>query len=273
MNFLKQAATVSWLVFFSITIFITGCRRQDRLPLGDNRPVVDDVFGGDKVAEVTDSVAADTGVPQECPIENLTRRCQCEKDGNTVFGRQTCDEMGRWGQCECAELPETIIFIEADDEIGEPQENRGNVTFSWEQTIPASGECVAGVYVGAFTCEMKWDTLPVGYVTGPVSFTLEQSPSGEFLVIEDGTLTGQTDFGIIFTSHLTGSLDCSADSFRATVLDGVYGVPPLMIGTFAGTLEAPLDRSSQTLAGTWSLYDEWNPEMPCTGPWDAVRQP
>ncbi len=271
MNPRQRSSAVYWFALLSVATFETGCTKQERLHLGDNRPVSGVVLRGDGSAESDNSFAVDSAAEPACPMKNLTRRCECRQDGRTVFGRQTCDGMGRWSQCECAEIPETVI--ETDSAIDEPRENKGNVTFNWDEPVAVEGDCVAGTYVGAFTCEMRWDTLPVGFVTGPVSFTLEQSPSGEFLLIQDGTLTGQTDFGIVFTSHLTGSLDCSTDSFQAQVSEGVYGMPPLLFGTFAGTLEAPLDRTTQTLAGTWSLYDEWNPTMPCTGPWNAVRQP
>lgn len=276
MNPRKQSVTISSLAFLSLATFATDCTRQVRLPLGDNRPVEENVLGEggvtrEGVAGVDISGVADSGVARECQMTNLTRRCRCRQDGKIVFGRQTCDGMGRWRQCECAEIPETII--EADSAINEPAENKGNVTFNWDEGVSTEGNCVAGVYVGAFNCELKWDTLPVGFVTGPVSFTLEQSPSGEFLVIQDGTLDGQTDSGLSFTSRLTGSLDCSTDLFHAEVAEGSYGIPPFVFGTFDGTLDAPLDRDTQTLTGAWSLYDELMPTMPCEGPWNAVRQP
>ncbi len=179
--------------------------------------------------------------------------------------------MGRWSHCECAEISGTIA--DTDSAIIEPADNKGNERFTWKKTTPATGECAAGVYAGWFSCEVTWVDLPIRSITGPVSFTLEQSPSGEWLLIGDGTLTGQADFGMEFAASLSGSLDCSTDTFQAQLWNGIYGLPGLMLGSFLGTLEALLDRPRQTLTGTWSLYGELHPTVPCVGPWSAARQP
>ncbi len=126
-----------------------------------------------------------------------------------------------------------------------------------------------------FTCELDLgDGFVVGTVSGSVAFTLEQSASGEFLVIRDGTLTGQEDFyGVMFDSPLTGSLDCATNTFHAEV-DGTYGSMGLVMGTIGGTLDAQLDRTTQTLTGTWGVFgSSFASTIPCEGPWNAIKQP
>lgn len=146
-----------------------------------------------------------------------------------------------------------------------------NVKFDWPESVPSTGACLPGTYTGQFTCVLNpGGIFPPGTVTGPVTFQLQQSSSGEFLEIKDGTLTGQTT-GVTFTSPLGGKLDCSKNTFHADATNGTFGVPPFS-GTFAGTLDGKLDRPTQTLTGTWSLTATGS-NLPCIGPWSAVRQP
>ena len=111
--------------------------------------------------------------------------------------------------------------------------------------------------------------LPPFTVSGPVSFTLAQSENGEFMKITDGILEGNA-MGYVFTAALAGQLDCDTNEFAADALNGTYGTPPFN-GTFAGDLSAQLDRTSQTLNGSWSLSP--NGFQPCVGPWSATRIP
>lgn len=146
-----------------------------------------------------------------------------------------------------------------------------SVKFDWPESAPSTGACLPGTYTGQFTCVLNpGGIFPPGTVTGPVTFELAQSSSGEFLEIKNGTLTGQTT-GVTFTSPLGGQLDCSTNGFHADATNGTFGVPPFS-GTFAGTLDGKLDRPTQTLTGTWSLTATGS-NLPCVGPWSAVRQP
>jgi hypothetical protein len=157
--------------------------------------------------------------------------------------------------------------------VGPPKETTydPNVRFDWPESAPSTGTCLPGTYAGQFTCELNAGGIfPPGVVTGPVTFRLEQSSNGEFLEIQDGTLTGQTT-GVTFTSPLGGKLDCSTNTFHADATNGTFGVPPFS-GTFGGTLDGKLDRPTQTLTGTWSLTATGS-NVPCIGPWSAVRQP
>jgi hypothetical protein len=142
------------------------------------------------------------------------------------------------------------------------------VGFDWPDTVPQQGTCAPGVYEGRFNCELSggFFIFPLAF-TGPVRFTLERSANGEFLEITDGLLEGDAE-GILFTSELAGQLDCTTNAFEADAIDGTY-TGAFANGTFTGTLEAELDRQTQTLSGTWALTAEG--QAPCVGPWSATR--
>lgn len=141
-----------------------------------------------------------------------------------------------------------------------------NIVFDWPEAKAQSGNCLAGQYVGQFSCEMDpGGALPSGLVTGPVSFTLQESLAGEFLEITTGALSGLAGL-VQFQSTLDGKLDCTTDSFHAVCIDGMY-----FGGTFSGTLEGSLDRATQTLSGTWAMATAGVP--PCIGQWSVVHTP
>lgn len=261
---MSAAFTVLLLV---AAVASVGCSAQERVSLGDNSPV----RAGSGAEQSETDPAADAGSGPACPTTNETRACQCETDGGVVPGRQSCYGAGIWGPCECSGAPSTLVGT--GGEIGDPSGNRGTALFDWERTTPEGGDCSAGVYRGEFTCEI--DTtgglFPPGVVTGPIEFTLEESPEGEFLVLSEGTLVGLTTFGLNFSCNLAGTLDCSTNVFHADAVNGVYGVPPFG-GTFGGTLDAQLNRVTQTLNGEWALTAV-GMTVPCIGPWSVVLQP
>ncbi len=247
----------------------SGCSAQQRASLGNNDPVQ---AGSGAEGSATDPTPeADSG--PACPSANLTRACQCPTQSGNLPGRQTCYGAGIWGPCECSGASSTIIG--SGGETGDPSANRGTALFEWERTRPEGGDCTAGVYRGDFTCEIDTSggLFPPGVVTGPIEFTLEESANGEFLVLSEGTLVGLTTFGLNFSCNLEGTLDCSTNLFHAEAVDGVYGVPPFG-GTFGGTLDAQLNRVTQTLNGEWALAEHGAyASIPCIGPWSAVLQP
>lgn len=151
--------------------------------------------------------------------------------------------------------------------------------------MPMAGKCLPGTYTGTFSC-----TVDMGFgikteYTGPVSFVLTSSPSGEFLEISNGTLGG-TGNGIPFMADLNGKLDCTTNEFSATTANGTY-IILIFSGQFSGSLDGRLDRLTQTLAGMWTLVPLLGgtatggasgaggaaaQPFTCPGTWSVVRQ-
>jgi hypothetical protein len=141
------------------------------------------------------------------------------------------------------------------------------ITFVWPEADPTL-VCRSGTYIGQFNCQMSpGGPFPTGPYGGPVTFMLKQSANGEFLEIEDGILRG-TVAGLVveFVSDLVGKLDCRTNQFQAQVVNGTF-----FGGTFAGALEGKLDRSTQTVTGTWNMGIPFAP--PCIGPFTVMRSP
>jgi hypothetical protein len=141
------------------------------------------------------------------------------------------------------------------------------VTFVWPEADPTL-VCRSGTYTGQFNCQMSpGGPFPIGPYGGPVTFLLKQSANGEFLEIENGTLRGTVEgFVVEFVSELVGKLDCKTNAFQAQVVNGVF-----FGGTFAGMLDGKLNRSTQTVTGTWNMGLPLAP--PCVGPFTVVRTP
>ncbi len=295
MNPRQRSSAVYWLAFLSVATFGTSCSKPERLPLGDNRSVVDSVFDKDESAEIENSVTVDTGVPRECPIKNLTRRCRCQQDGKTVFGRQTCDDTGNWSRCECAEIPETIIVIESDSAVGEPIENKADLNFYWQRSVPTGDTtCEPGLYIGGFTggyLSSANALVPVP-VFGDLQFELYQHLTGEFLEIRDGVMQGNALLFFPFTAVIKGTLDCSTGYLDGTV-SGSY-VIAIDTYSFQGQFRAKYDGFNRAFVdGLWSVTEpdlftgvypdppeaipgNLPPQMPLgvaggTGDWSAVQ--
>lgn len=154
-----------------------------------------------------------------------------------------------------------------------------NAEFVWEETVPGQGACQPGRYVGTFTCNYVAmggnPAMPLAIVTGPVAMTLEQSQSGEFLEITDGTLEGIAQLIFGFRAELQGTLDCATNTLDASALNGVYGFGDPAIfpaGMFEGTLSGTLDRSTVTISGDWQM-SVMNNGGNCDGPWDITWTP
>jgi hypothetical protein len=142
------------------------------------------------------------------------------------------------------------------------------VTFVWPEADPTRGVCRSGTYTGQFNCQMSpGGPFPTGPYGGPVTFLLKQSANGEFLEIEDGILRGTVAGWVVeFVSELVGELDCKTNQFQAQVVNGTF-----FGGTFVGGLVGKLDRSTQTVTGTWNMGIPFAP--PCIGPFTVVRSP
>src|SRR5262245_2959068 len=113
------------------------------------------------------------------------------------------------------------------------------VKFDWPETTPMAGQCRPGTYSGTFTCDVD---LGLGMLKfeGPVQVTLAEGGTGEFLVIQNGTLRADdTTQGATGSGTLTGTLDCATNTFHATIRDGIYMVT-IVGGSFLGTLDGRL---------------------------------
>ncbi len=159
--------------------------------------------------------------------------------------------------------------------------------------------CDPGTYVGTYDCMLDQNGMPTFPLTGAVAFELAIDetmtnmcqPGEEFcqdLVIPEGsgTLFGFAGF-IGFETHLQGGLDCRTGEFRATAVDGIWGIPvakdpsdpmsPLTValppaGMFDGTLMGTHDGGTpQKIAGTWSLVETASMTR-CPGPFRVERQ-
>ena len=148
-----------------------------------------------------------------------------------------------------------------------------------------AGKCRPGTYQGQFTCDVA--TL-LGKLTfsGPVSFTLAASPSGEFLEISNGTLQANANGGIPIMADLSGKLDCSTNELHASTMNGMATIL-IFAQTFFGVLDGHLDRLTETLTGTWTLTPELGAPgsggasgaggaagltYGCMGTWSVARQ-
>jgi hypothetical protein len=166
-----------------------------------------------------------------CPMPYATQLCYCEKDGQQVPGRQACNEGTGWGQCECAEIPETIVTTIARGTAATNPLNIGNADFEWQRTVP-EGSCEAGLYEGAFDGLYNSEVMvnltigiaPTVQVDGDVSATIQEKPgsNGEFLEIADGVFEGTAMGMIPFVGDFRGELNCDTKSFEGTLENCYY---------------------------------------------------
>jgi hypothetical protein len=158
-----------------------------------------------------------------------------------------------------------------------------SIHFDWPATAPMAGQCRPGTYSGTFQCSVGMAMGLAPTFSGPVTFTLTESPSGEFLEISNGTLQATANGGITAKSDLSGRLDCNTNQFHANVENGTTSI--LFFGMFVGRLDGRLDRLTETLTGTWTLAADLGnfpngivpdsgapPLFGCTGTWSVTRQ-
>jgi len=124
--------------------------------------------------------------------------------------------------------------------------------------------CVPGRYDGTFTCnfgfaqscDQNTGNGPLMF-TGPVSLTFVTVPTGTFLAVSGGTLSGSSS-GFTLSGPLSGSLDCLARTFTGS-FDGTYSssaLPALpgVSGQLSGPIESGFDPQTPALVnGHWCL--------------------
>ena len=149
-----------------------------------------------------------------------------------------------------------------------------SVRFDWPETSPMAGHCDPGTYAGNFSCDLS-NGLGLFTISGPVTFTLAPSMSGEFLTITGGMLKMDTQLGggdFPAMASLSGQLDCDKNELDAKLDNGV-GVS---VVPFTGTMTGQLDRLTGTITGTWKLAEGTDPTAPsllsCTGTWSTSKQ-
>jgi hypothetical protein len=152
--------------------------------------------------------------------------------------------------------------------------------FDWEETVPGAGGCQPGTYTGTFTCAFVPLGAPPEFepypLTGPVSFTLEPSMDGEFLVIANGELEAIAEVIFGLRSKLAGKLDCNTLVLDAMAVEGRWALGDpndsfLQGGLFEGELAGSLNPQTLQMTGTWALEDEAFGK--CDGDWTASYVP
>jgi hypothetical protein len=198
-----------------------------------------------------------------CPIANATQPCSCNKGGQQVPGRQTCNTVSGWTACECAAMPETVVTSQGT--TGDSALNKGDARFEWERIVPTGGSCEAGFYQGAFSGLYNsqalisatmgfYSTIPV---MGNVEFTINEKPgsSGEWFEISDGHFLGSALAMFPFDGDFYGALECSTRSFKGTLENCYY-----MVGAdkyaFQGIAVSNYDTFNHTfVGGMWSVTE------------------
>jgi hypothetical protein len=199
-----------------------------------------------------------------CPIANATQPCSCDKNGQQVPGRQTCNTVSGWSQCECSAKPETVISNQGGGS-SDSALNKGDARFNWERTMPLGGSCEAGNYAGAFTGLYASQALiqaTMGFYTtipvaGDVKFNINEKPgsNGEWFEISDGHFIGTALAMFPFDGDFYGALECSTRSFQGTLENCYY-----MVGgdkyAFQGIAVSNYDTFNHTfVGGMWSVTE------------------
>lgn len=176
------------------------------------------------------------------------------------------------GTIEPPALPDAGGTMTASVDAAPPAMPDGAVDMPGD-TIPDSGpapdagpdttKCPTGTYLLQMMC-----LSPAGNTVMTTSMLQVQPPmNGAALA------TGMLNFTLIgatSTADIMGTLDCSAGTLHAGIVNGVFqfvGTPP---ATFSGTLDGALDPSTRGLSGTWSCG---TPDLSCDGTWTGMLQP
>ncbi len=200
-----------------------------------------------------------------CPLANATQICTCIVAGEQAVGRQTCNTVLGWSQCECAADPGTIIPGSSGGGTGDSILNKGDARFEWERVVPTGGSCEAGDYAGVFAGLYASQALiqaTMGFYTtipvaGDVSFNIDEKPgsSGEWFEISDGHFRGSALAMFPFDGDFYGSLECSTRTFIGSLENCYY-----MVGAdkyaFQGTAVSNYDPINHTfVGGMWSVTE------------------
>jgi hypothetical protein len=193
-----------------------------------------------------------------CPLNNQTRQCTCDKDGEVVQGRQVCYTTRGWGACECAEIPSTVITTNDAGVAADPVNNKGPEHFDWSRTVPSGGSCKAGHYEGDFEGEYIPSFsfgFAVSNVSGTMGFDLVETGKGEFLEISGGHMAGVAEDYIPFEGDIVGTVDCAA-GYTDAYLRNCYYLMVIVPTSFEGPLLAHYDKINHAfINGVWSVTE------------------
>jgi hypothetical protein len=137
----------------------------------------------------------------------------------------------------------------------------------------ASSRCLPGHYKGSFSGTYASPASYVGVkipVSGAIDLHLNQASNPEFLSIDNGTLSGVSDYVYPFSATLTGTLDCTTNMFMSK-MNGSYKVGQ-KVYPFYGTLDSGYDPSKESLTpGTWKSAEPMQPSnIGGSGSWSAA---
>jgi len=200
-----------------------------------------------------------------CPLANATQLCSCAgPNGAQLVGRQTCNTVSGWSQCECAADPGTHI---PGSNAGSSVDaiNKGDARFEWYRTVPTGGSCEAGNYAGALTglyASQAMSTGGIGFYTaipveGDLGFNIEEKPgsNGEWFEISDGHFRGSALFLFPFVGDFYGALECSTRSFTGALKNCYYIVEGDKYA-FQGITVSSYDTINHTfVSGIWSVTE------------------
>lgn len=165
-----------------------------------------------------------------------------------------------------------------EDDAGEPSDPDldPTVTFVWTETLPGQGTCHGGVYAGSFDCQIPdpLGALPFS-LSGQIAFTLDGSAEEQHLSITDGT--GSIS-GPFLTSDVRGDLDCIANHFSGSSLNGtavsigdMNNPFALVFPTFNASLQGQYDNQALVISGMFTMVNDRG-DM-CTGTFRVSAAP
>jgi hypothetical protein len=195
-----------------------------------------------------------------CGIENATKACTCDHEGEEVPGRKVCEADLKWGACECGGTTGAGGIAGAGGPVSgmDPELNEGPAVFEWLRTTPTGGTCESGQYEGSFdgmyvpAAIMGFGSLPVA---GAVGFDIWESASGEYLEISNGYYRGLALMQFPFEGEFWGKLDCTTGVFEGELRNCFYNV----YGTiyhFEGIARSNYDKFNHAFVnGAWAVTE------------------
>lgn len=167
-----------------------------------------------------------------------------------------------------ASAPDTVVPDPATAEAGSvarPQESSGaagsagaagsgNAGGGAPALEPDAGTlCVAGTYVGTFEGSVTFLQGSLSGINGTIRAELVLDPSGDYLRIRQGSVTGVNDQGVKMNAGWTGALSCETGELEGAELhDGTWDNGSRFSGTLAGTYST----STSSLSGTWQVRSD-----------------
>lgn len=201
-----------------------------------------------------------------CPVPNATRLCSCDRNSEPVPGRQTCVAGWGWSDCECADLPDTIIDDGTVQYVGpevDPLQNKIMKNFDWYHAMSGLGSCEAGHYEGAFAGDYNPALVVVfsaGFagsmpVSGNVSHDIMEDETGEYFEVRDGVFEGLAMAMFPFEGEFYGKLDCTTATFEGGLRNCFYIAFGLQFA-FEGLARSRYDKVTHSfIDGVWSVTE------------------